>query len=914
MDADAEREHAAAQPAPEQPAAPPPIDVDAPTDASGVAADPAPLASATHSVEPDTPVPDAQGSPGSDSAAAPAPPPSKQPLFRPPSAQDLSNTSTLDSSASTAPPMSVNDDEIDQLDTDSEADVPLALATASGSNAPSPRPSSSVASQATAASPGGAIAGPGPSSSAHIAAKARKRGPDSPASSSGVKKKKPRASHPAAGGRGGYIPPPLPHYTVIRSSSNSKSKPHILKVNDDVTDGDESRWPPVAERQPTNKKDGKAFWYECMPKDQGRHKSFLEKVGEEMAKRLGLMKETAGGKQEHWILDSLPKHHLHTVHHCTTSSNQARTDVYVFGSSATLRFRTPNEFAPHLYWLLVHGPDDNIRCDCKYCTGKTQGDVNRQLGLSDGRSSSSAPEIRKKDKEKVGERAKRGPRPSARPVIPKAVSPPPTYKGAYIARTRDEDLGSGALYRIGELVWAQLPTPFTSTDPDWQSAKITHWPGIVMTREVATSSSLTAPYEPGALPQIKNVQRFVYKIRLLAAEDTLERHEESWICSWLGHSPARELWSPARMANPESVKHVWDGKKVLKARLKDVKNLEEAVTPTALAMQIAAHIVSSFSLNDRYILAPKHVEVPGDLSAEDHAVLQKLLQQYAYQSLHWGAELIWTHDFVRIMDSDGTMHLPRSKGSSERALFMHVYGVFKDEEQQSAMLAGELWEMKDLREHEDGAGEGAVVAVNGAGAMSLFEKKTTNGATGAKGAHEANGPLPPSPTASDSSSSSIRGLSSSTSASTSGPSRIPAAPEGFEFRRLSRPDEQVRLSLDHLAGRYYPLPKALNSRRRIDEVLQTFAVYEDETAPELSQEQRAVLLAGLGPAIKLHTKCGKWSPERQTTLVEGEIKSAEEVQTYFAMLTSSAATSANASPAPQAAAIASLNEEKVGGH
>ncbi|GAA5925975.1 hypothetical protein JCM1841_006778 [Sporobolomyces salmonicolor] len=897
MYAAAEGKRTATPLAPEQPAAPPPIDVDAPTDTSLAAPDQAPPASADHSVERDVPLPHEQGPSESNPAPAPALSPSKQPLFRPSSAQDRPDTLPLDSSASTAPPMTVNDGDVDQLDTDSE-DVPLALKTASGSNAPSSRLSPSVASQATAAGPGGAVAGPGPSSSAHAAAQALKRRLDSPASSSGIKKKRPRTSYAAAGVRERYIPPPLPHYTVIRSSSNSKSNPHIIKVNDDVSDGDESRWPPVAERQPNHKRDGREFWYECMPKDQARHRYFLEKVGEEVAKKLGLMKTTAGGKQEHWILDSLPKNHLYTVHHCTTSSNQPRNDVYVFGSSATMKFRTPNEFAPHMYWLLVHGPDDGIRCECKYCTGKKQGDVNRYLGLADGRSSSAAPEVKKKDKERLGERAKRGPGLSARASIRKAASPPPTYKGAYVARPRDEDLGSGALYRLGELVWAQLPTPFTSTDPDWQTAKMTRWPGIVTARDVATSSSLTAPYEPGALPQIKNVQRFVYKIRLLATEDTLERQEESWIRSWLGYSAARELWSPARMVNPESAKHVWNGQKVLAARLKDIKTLEEAVTPTALAMQIAAHVVSSFSLNDRYMMTHKHIQVPSDLSAENLAALQQSLPQYAYQSLHWGAELIWTHDFVRVMDSDGTQHLPRSKGSSERALFMHIYAIYRDEAEHTAMLAGEVWEMKDLRENEDGAGEGAVGALNGAGAMSLFEKKTTNGASEATGANEANGHLPPSAAAYDHSSSSPR------CPSTSGPSRIPAAPAGFEFRRLSKADEQVHLSLDHLAGRYYPLPKALNSRSKIDEVLQTFASYEDGTVPDLTREQRAVLLAGLGPAIRLHMKCGNWLPDRFATLIEAEVKSAEEVQTYFTALTSSAATSTNVSPAPQAAAIA----------
>lgn len=35
-----------------------------------------------------------------------------------------------------------------------------------------------------------------------------------------------------------------------------------------------------------------------------------------------------------------------------------------------------------MYWLLMHGPDDDLQCECKYCTRKTQAQVNAVVGLT----------------------------------------------------------------------------------------------------------------------------------------------------------------------------------------------------------------------------------------------------------------------------------------------------------------------------------------------------------------------------------------------------------------------------------------------------------------------------------------------------------------------------------------------------
>lgn len=141
--------------------------------------------------------------------------------------------------------------------------------------------------------------------------------------------KKHRSSAAFGDKPGVYRPPPLPHYTLVRSANNSKASPHVIRIHDDASDGSDTRWPSEAERQPDHKVAGRQNYYECPPRDVGKHKSFREKLGEELASKLGLAEQEPGAS---WIIEDLPKGHLFTVHHCVTKSNQPRTDVYVFGA------------------------------------------------------------------------------------------------------------------------------------------------------------------------------------------------------------------------------------------------------------------------------------------------------------------------------------------------------------------------------------------------------------------------------------------------------------------------------------------------------------------------------------------------------------------------------------------------------
>lgn len=241
-----------------------------------------------------------------------------------------------------------DDDEFDQLEDDDASDTAVGRG----------------------ATGGGARAGPGPSTLAYRGEKKRAASPagsnaslDSNAGTPAKKRKAhgfPRAST-GGGAAGRYVPPPKPHYTVVRSANNSRANPHVIRIHPGVTDADESRWPSAEERRPSHKVDGRENWYECQPKDVGRHKSFREKLGDELSKLLNLRKSTSvrprpissrlrrrapclscpddfarvcAGATESWIVEDLPEHNLFTVHH-TITSGKPRTDVYVFGEPAS---------------------------------------------------------------------------------------------------------------------------------------------------------------------------------------------------------------------------------------------------------------------------------------------------------------------------------------------------------------------------------------------------------------------------------------------------------------------------------------------------------------------------------------------------------------------------------------------------
>lgn len=106
--------------------------------------------------------------------------------------------------------------------------------------------------------------------------------------------KKPRARPSAGGGIFVGAIPPLPHYEIKHSSPNSQSNPHRIKIKSGVTDGLKKNWPDPATTQPGGLIDGRTNWYELQPPNEGKHLSWRQNLGKELATKLELEKTTAG--------------------------------------------------------------------------------------------------------------------------------------------------------------------------------------------------------------------------------------------------------------------------------------------------------------------------------------------------------------------------------------------------------------------------------------------------------------------------------------------------------------------------------------------------------------------------------------------------------------------------------------------
>ncbi|KAH7106660.1 hypothetical protein BKA62DRAFT_687788 [Auriculariales sp. MPI-PUGE-AT-0066] len=69
---------------------------------------------------------------------------------------------------------------------------------------------------------------------------------------------------------------------------------------------------------------------------------------------------------------------------------QERRDTYL--KDGPFVFRSPDEFVPHLLWLITyHASDDNLTCGCKYCSKRDQTTINDEYSLGDPNASPSMP-------------------------------------------------------------------------------------------------------------------------------------------------------------------------------------------------------------------------------------------------------------------------------------------------------------------------------------------------------------------------------------------------------------------------------------------------------------------------------------------------------------------------------------------
>lgn len=162
----------------------------------------------------------------------------------------------------------------------------------------------------------------------------------------------------------------------------------------------------------------------------------------------------------------------------------------------------------------------------------------------------------------------------------------------------------------------------------------------------------------------------------------------------------------------------------------------------------------------------------------------------------------------------------RSPNSDRFSLFLKISGIYRESTGETGMVIGSVYELRDLSAD-------TVVDGGGGSAMSLFEKTPA-------------------------------------AAAIKKPSGLPDPPEGYEFRLLTKPGQEVTVALEYIAGRYYSLPPALATREASDAVIRTMvpeALADGSVDDEMelgdevrTEDHRRIALAGLVPASRLYMR------------------------------------------------------------
>lgn len=248
------------------------------------------------------------------------------------------------------------------------------------------------------------------------------------------------------------------------------------------------------------------------------------------------------------------------------------------------------------------------------------------------------------------------------------------------------------------------------------------------------------------------------------------------------------------------------------------------------------YLIFMIAHSGRFTLNPGHIIPSPDITVAETQDLEKIVRSNLYHSLWWGAERIWTGEIVRFLmpDSEDSPSEARQEIvaiAGRRGRFLKIVALYKDSKASKAMVAGEEFELQDLE----------------------IERAT-----------EADLPLEAE-------------RYSIIDADVETKDYMPVPPAGFAFRRVVyqlvegiRPKGQLHTEIEHIAGRYYPLPDHLNHKAKIDELLtgvmempedewlskrdEPLLTREGRSGHSVEEDKRRVVLAGLLPAYMLWMK------------------------------------------------------------
>ncbi|KAH9949563.1 hypothetical protein B0H21DRAFT_836599 [Amylocystis lapponica] len=179
-----------------------------------------------------------------------------------------------------------------------------------------------------------------------------------------------------------------------------------ITLAEGVTDASADRRPPDRQRV-----DDEVI-NDFVEANQATYDMWRQKLGEtltlvEVKPHMQSKGERFTGVSDRSMLHAFPENYK-LFKHRSQDRRVPRLDYYLYGSVHVKCFRSPNEFMPHLHWLMKGAPlkrGGRPDCQCQYCSAKTQKEVNEiYFPGHDGRKDKDG------DGDGRGKRPRRGPK------------------------------------------------------------------------------------------------------------------------------------------------------------------------------------------------------------------------------------------------------------------------------------------------------------------------------------------------------------------------------------------------------------------------------------------------------------------------------------------------------------------------
>ncbi|CAG8445811.1 14599_t:CDS:2 [Ambispora leptoticha] len=384
--------------------------------------------------------------------------------------------------------------------------------------------------------------------------------------------------------------------------------------------------------------------------ERGESKDILwrEKLGMALADQL---REKRGQQIRSRILKELPNGYSLYCHYSRRDQTvDLRKDVYLYGKVGSPRFRSPNEFAPHLYWLATNREEP---CKCKYC-GKLK----------------NTPQViveRKRTRMSITS--------TAVATIDKSNKKPNNVKiskKGKISRT----------FRLGEIVWFDISDASDSNfasiaglvDLDNQDHVLRYWPSVIHHVGQEQRQLRQRPDTEG--------DKTLYTVQLLALSIN-EIVTKTSLRPWLFCRP-----TTLTKASTDSLVKV---NKTNYQLLSYYEAYEKAINAVN-------NVIKSYCPRKDYV----YVETRTRLKAVEEREKIRMNQMTAfphYREIFFGAEKIREWDFVRLRpesqlsSSDGsTSSMANNEAATERNEYFHISTIYYHRGK-GIQFTGDLYEM-----------------------------------------------------------------------------------------------------------------------------------------------------------------------------------------------------------------------------